>query len=218
MRDVILSSVVIGAVGLCASSGLAQSFNIDFGNATPAPSVSYGAASGQNGFWDVYAGGFVGGLFNTSGGLTGVSINALGPNFLGANPDPLTLGDDEALLDDGMGYPFADTYTISGLAAGTYQVYCYTWTFSVLTADVSVNSSPSQQIGGVWAGSFTSGMYSLHTVTIGASQPLVIQAGNVNGAIAAITGVQIVAVPSPGAAGLLAIAGVGVMGRRRRCA
>ena len=218
MRDVILSSVVLAAVGLSASSGLAQSFNIDFGNATPAPSLTYGAASGQTGFWDIYAGGFVGSLFNTSGAPTSVSINAIGPNFLGANPDPLTLGDDEALLDDGMGYPFADTYTILGLAAGRYQVYCYTWTFGVLTADVSVNLSPSQQIGGPWTGSFTPGMYSLHTVTIAPAQPLIIQAGNVNGALGAITGVQIVSVPTPGAAGLLAIAGIGATGRRRRCA
>ncbi|MGH7131406.1 MAG: hypothetical protein ACREJO_05625 [Phycisphaerales bacterium] len=168
----------------------------------------------QTGFWDVYAGVLLPGLFNTAGAPTGVSLNSTGAGFLAANNDPGTFGDDEALLDDAMGYPFADTYTFTGLAAGTYQVYCYTWTFSVLTADVSVNASPSQQIGGVWSGSFTPGMYSLHTVTIGASQPLIIQAGNVDGAIGAITGVQIVPVPTPGAAGLLAMVGI-IAGRRR---
>jgi len=207
------TAVAVSVLCVAGSSVLSQSFNIDFGNANPAPAATYGAASGSAGFWNPYAGGPMG-LANLSGSPTAVTISGGPTGFLAGFNDPLTLGDDDALLDDYIGIPFIDTWTVSGLAAGTYDVYGYTWTFGPLSTGIDVNGQGVQVIGGVWPGSFTPGTYSYHTVTLAANQPLVIDVYSINGALGTIAGLQIVAVPAPSAGALLAI-GAGLLGRRR---
>lgn len=213
MRNIILSSV---AVTLCASGVLGQAINIDFGNASPTPGNAYGAAAGQAGAWNTYLGPTLSGLLNTSAAVTGASISGGSSGFLAGVNDPLTLGGDDDLLDDYIGIPYIETYTVNGLAAGTYNIYGYTWTFGPLSTGIDVNGQGMQTIGGVWPGSFSPGTYSLHTVTLGASQPLVIDVYSINGALGAIAGVQIVPVPTPGAAAVLGLGGLAALRRGRR--
>jgi hypothetical protein len=211
MRHVIIASV---AVGLSAPCILAQAFNIDISVGSPIPSSSYGAASGQAGHWDNYILPPMA-LTDITNTLTSVTISGTGGGPAGGN-DPLTTGDDDALLDDFLAIPFAETYTVNGLAAGTYSIYGYVWTFSPLPTGVDVNGQGMQVVGGTWTGSFIPGSYSLHTVTLAPSQPLVIHISTINGALGAFAGLQIVPVPTPGAAALLGCAALAGAKRRRR--
>ncbi|MBL9141790.1 MAG: hypothetical protein JNK53_07985, partial [Phycisphaerae bacterium] len=144
MKTALVSFV---AVGCLAPAAWSQSFNIDVGNATPTPGATYGAAAGSAGVWNTYVGGVQAGLLGLNGSATGVGMSGTG-GFLGGYNDPGTFGDDEALMDDSLLIPFAETYTVSGLAAGLYDVYVYTWTFTVLSTDVQVNGQGFQAIGG----------------------------------------------------------------------
>lgn len=215
MRNIILSSA---AVTLCAGGLLGQAINIDFGNASPTPTASYGAAAGAPGvgFWNTYLGPTIPNLLNHSAAVTGVSISGGSGGFLAWFNDPLTLGSDEDLLDDYIGIPYIETYTVNGLAAGTYNIYGYTWTYGPLSTGIDVNGQGIQTIGGVWPGSFIQGQsYSLHTVTLSGTQPLVIDVYSINGALGAISGVQIVPVPTPGVAAALGLGGLAALRRRR---
>jgi hypothetical protein len=206
---------LLGALTIAAGAQ-AQSMNIDFGTATPIPSSSYGAAAGSVGVWNVYGGGAASGLLDLSGNPTGVSISGTG-GFASDFMDPLTTGDDDALLDDFLAIPFFETYTVSGIAAGTYDVYVTTWTFGPLSSGIEVNGLGMQVIGGVWTGGFTQGVtHSLHTVTLASTQNLVIDVSSIDGALGTISGVQIVLVPGPGAGALLACAALAGIRTRRR--
>jgi hypothetical protein len=208
------SFVSCAAVAALSCGAIAQSFNIDVGNATPTPANAYGAGSGQTGFWNTYIGGTLPSLINTSGSATGVSMTGTG-GFLGSYNDPGTFGDDEALIDDLLSVPFLETYTINGLAPGNYNVYTYVWTFNALPTDIQVNGLGYQTVGGAWTGSFVQGQtHSLHNLTLTTGQPVTIDIHTVNGALGGMTGVQIVPVPTPGAAAVLV--GAGVLGMRRR--
>lgn len=207
------ASALVGAITI-ATGARSQSMNIDFGTATPIPSTAYGAAAGSVGVWNVYGGGAASGLLDLSGSATGVSISGSG-GFASDFMDPLTAGDDDALLDDFLAIPFFETYTLSGMAAGTYDVYVTTWTFGPLSSGIDVNGLGMQVIGGVWAGGFTQGVtHSLHTVTLASAQDLVIGVSSIDGALGTISGVQIVQVPTPAACSL--VGGGLFIGRRRR--
>jgi len=195
----------------------AQAFNIDFGIANPFPGNAYGAAAGSGGagFWNAYPGGSIP-LLTTAAIFTGVTINGGATGFLGNANDPATLGDDDALLDDYIGIPYIDSWTVTGLAAGPYDVYGYTWTFTALPSGFNVNGAGVQTVGGAWPGSYQPGLYSHHTVTIAPSQPMVVTLYSINGAIGVIRGLQIVPVPAPGGAAALVVCGATVARRRRR--
>ncbi|HZW06341.1 MAG TPA: hypothetical protein VFF65_04390 [Phycisphaerales bacterium] len=209
----LFAAVVAAAV----TSAGAQSINIDFGtaNATPAAGYSAAAGLGGTGFWNAYAGGPMA-LADLSGSPTGAAISGGATGFLGSSNDPATLGDDDLMVDDFIGIPFIDTWTVTGLAAGTYDVYGYTWTFTALPSGFDVNGQGVQAVGGAWPGSFQPGLYSLHTVTLAASQPLVVNLYSINGAIGVISGLQIVQVPAPSAAALVACSALASCRRRRR--
>jgi hypothetical protein len=211
MRFILLS--VAAACGL-SSHALAQNFNVDCGTLTPTPSPSFGAASGQTGFWNAYAGGALGGLVTTSGGASSVSITGTG-GFLGGYNDPGTFGDDEALMDDSLIVPFWETYTISGLAAGSYDVYVYVWTQNALPTGVDVQGQGMQAVGGAWAGGYATGVtHALASVTLAPSQALIIDIHSINGALGGFCGFQIVEVPGP--SGLAVLAGAAAARGRRR--
>ncbi len=212
MRYAIMSCA---GLALAAASATAQSLNIDVGNASPLPSSTYGGAAPSAGVWNSYIGGATGGLLNLAGAPTAVGISGTG-GFLAGFNDPLTLGDDDALLDDYLAIPFIETYTVSGLAAGAYNVYVTTWTFGPLSTGIDVNGLGMQVIGGVWPGGFVPGStHSVHSVTLGTSQNLVIDVFSVNGALGAISGIQIVQIPAPQSAGVLLVAALAATRRRR---
>lgn len=206
------ATISAGAIGANAA---AQSMNIDVGATNPVPSSAYGGPAGSVGVWNQYIGGVSAGLLDLAGNATGVSISGTG-GFLSGFNDPLTLGDDDALLDDFLNIPFIETYTVSGLSAGAYDIYVTTWTFGPLSTGVDVNTQGMQVIGGVWTGGFVPGAtHSLHAVTLASAQNLVIDIYSINGALGAISGIQIVQIPAPGAACVLAL-GAFASARRRR--
>ncbi len=210
-----LAILLAGFVFVSVAS--AQNFNIDFGGTNPAPASSFGAAS-QIGFWNSYSGGLQSGFVDIGGNNTGVSIQQVGPGFVGAFPDPTTFGNDELLLDDQITSPVTDIYTVTGLTAGTYNIYSYTWTFGALSTGFTVNSQPQQIVGGTWTGSYIQGQtYAFNTVTLATNQPLIIQVDSIGGALGAMTGLQIVtSVPSPVCAGPAVVMLFGFICARRR--
>lgn len=212
MNHVVLASLAVGCV---ASSALAQSMNIDVGNATATPASTYGAAAGSTGVWNTYTGGTLTNLADLSGFATGASMSGTSGGFLGGYNDPGTFGDDEALMDDSLVIPFLETYTLSGLAAGTYSVFVYVWTFSALSTQVTLNSQAPQIVGGAWPGGFVAGItHMVDSVTIAQGQDIVIDVHSVNGALGGFSGMQVVQVPGPSALALLLACSA--TGRRRR--
>lgn len=210
-----LVATALVSAGALGADAAAQSMNIDVGNATPVPSSAYGGPAGSAGVWNQYTGGALAGLLDLSGNATGVSIAGTG-GFLAGFNDPLTLGDDGALLDDYLNITFIETYTFSGLSAGAYDIYVTTWTFGPLSTGVDVNTQGMQVIGGVWTGGFVPGAtHSLHSVTLASAQDLVIDIFSIDGALGAISGIQIVQIPSPGGAGALALGALALTRRRR---
>ncbi|MFO0783503.1 MAG: hypothetical protein U0636_07450 [Phycisphaerales bacterium] len=206
---------LVASAALCASAA-AQSFNIDIGNATPAPSSAYGAAANQAGVWNVYTGGTLNNLQDLGGNSTSVSLTGTG-GILGGFNDPGTFGDDEALMDDGMVVPFMETYTLSGLAAGSYSVYLYSWTVSNLPTGYNVNNTGFQTVGGAWPGGHVAGVtYLAYNVNIAQGQDIIITVHSVDGALGAFGGLQVVQVPAPGAAAALLGGFLARGGRRRR--
>jgi hypothetical protein len=200
--------------GVAASSASAQSMNIDFGTGNAAPASTYGAAASV-GFWNNFGMNAIG-LQDLSGGFTGASLAGTPGGLLLNNNDPGTFNDDELLMDDVIAAPVLETYIISGLAAGSYDVYLYGWSFAALPTQFDVNSIGAQQCGGNWPGGFAVGVTHVvfASVSIGQNQNMTIEVASINGALGAITGMQLVQVPAPGV-GAFAFALL-LPGRRRR--
>jgi hypothetical protein len=208
----VLAGVLCAAFCAVAS---AQSLNIDVGTQNPAPAFFYAGPGNSAGQWNIYAGGVSSGLLDLAGSPTAASISGTG-GFLSSFNDPLTLGDDQNLLDDYLAIPFIDTYTVSGLAAGSYDVYVTTWTFGPLSTGIDVNSLGMQIIGGTWPGNFVAGStHSLHSVSITSGQDITIGVFSINGALGAVSGIQIVQIPAPSAGAIMLSFGM-LAARRRR--
>lgn len=109
------------AASIVASPAFASAFNIDFGQLDPAPSASFGAASGQTGFWNEIPALVPAGLVDTAGLPTGVTIfvTAHDGNWY---PGP---GDFNLLMDDNFYTDQIWTVTIAGLSNGSYTVFLY---------------------------------------------------------------------------------------------
>jgi hypothetical protein len=113
-----------------------------------------------------------------AGAATGVSVSTATAYLSFASNNPNTTGDVEALMDDlGDG---VQTYTIAGLAAGTYEIYVYSWapdTPGLGLTNVSVNGGPVVNTGNSATAPppfVNPGHVSVHTVTLAAAQNLVI--------------------------------------------
>ena len=143
------SALYCGALVLFAVVPVrAGSFNVNFGNLEiPAPSSSFGAASGQSGLWVQQP--QVGALFNltdVSGSQTGVSmsmgVNILGPP-LGSGPnqstaDNISLLRNQTFVNFFQGGPWSLTF--SNMDTGTYSFYYYAGTKQdVSTGALTVN-------------------------------------------------------------------------------
>lgn len=220
--------LLLGLV-LCSVGAGAQSFNVDVDifNGHPlvgggAPSPGFGAAANQIGFGNALPAttltGFA--LQDLTGASTGVTVACTGSGgALGFN-NPANAGDFNFLLNDadriGTG---GLTYTISGMAPGSYRVYTYSARPNTTpgAADITVPNAlvPTMHVAGVMPGnSFVLQVtHSIHDVTITNGTLQILAAGTVNDTI---NGFQIVTVPEPTTLSLVGLGALMSLRRRRQ--
>jgi hypothetical protein len=195
MRRAIACAVALGA----SSGALGQAFNVDYGSMfdPTAPSSEYGGAADQPGVWNDLPGfDFMPiPLLEVGGGETGVTVldGAGNPPF--GFPNPKTIGDDGALMDDALdlGADSRDVFVIEGLAPGKYDVFTYAWAPDSPTyvTGVRVNGQAEQLVGGDWQGEHALGFsYALHAVEIGEGEPIEIATSTFIG-FATLNGFQV---------------------------
>ena len=170
-----LCSLVTGAC--LASFADAQSFNIDFGYATPfgVPSNAYGAAAEQPGYWnsinffDIHS---PVRLSDLNGNPTTVRMETAFNTYLPGHfsqDNPGTHGGDERLMDDTIEvgyYYFGDeslTFFFYGLEPGDYEVYAYSMapennTTAALVILYIPGGSSAGWCGGIWPGHHEQGI------------------------------------------------------------
>lgn len=220
---------LVALTPLCASG---QAFNVDFGKNSfqaPMPSITYGAAANQPGFWNSdYAGNVP--LLDTTGAATSAFVFS---GSLAETTTPIGGGDsdEERLMGDASRWSadFSNTQ-VANLLPGQYRLYVYGWAGSregnfqsVINVGIEGTSSsafltinykaqwPGQQVLGetyaTWDFTITKpnsniGIYPQNLGTI--LQPR----------YSYVNGIQIVPIPTPGAAGLLTFAALGAARRR----
>ena len=196
-----------GAALLLGASATAQGFNVDFNNSfctiCATPPATY-AAAGTAGVWNGIDGNLGGTipLVDKSGAATGVTMTQSVGFTLELEFDNVNLtGDDAALMEDivygGGGAGAMHSMTISGLAAGAYNVFTYAQApddkITFLT-DISVTGSPDgvQTCGGAfWSGAHVLGVsYAQHSVNVAPGADLVINV-TVNTTFDSVNGFQI---------------------------
>ena len=202
-----LGFVVQASLSACVSSVAAQAFNIDFGTplSTP-PSDTYGAGSGQIGFWNrCYS---AAALRDISGNLTGATFG--GHAGAGIVEIPGATGDDELLMESSFLFPKnGNGVTILNLAPGPYDLYAYGWNdtfFHAHRIGVSVFNSATN-VGGIiqtadnWPGAQVFGQtYTRFRVEVlPGFGYLNIMAVNLTFDYEILSGIQLVPVPEPGA-------------------
>lgn len=143
-----------------ATLASAQSYNIDLGTAGTEPNFLY-RASGWQGFWNDIAAVGAGvrvPLKNLNGQATPANYYqiGLGGGIL-SHDNPLTLGDDEKLMDDmalSFNNPVDGCVWIENLQAGTYDVYIYAMTPNnpalMSSTRVDFTTPPAILVGGTW--------------------------------------------------------------------
>jgi hypothetical protein len=161
------------ALLLLASPALPQSFNVDVNAALGTPSNAYGAAAGQAGFWNsvdpagpTFSPAPVNGLAGTGTTVT-LEFNDNVPQGFSFD-NPLTGGDDAALLDDfddvGSFSTAKVKYTFANLQNGFYDVFVYAWAADdpinfLSVVEVIDGSKGLQNCGGAdWTGSHVEGI------------------------------------------------------------
>ncbi len=209
----------VSVVALAGSASASSLINIDFGTQFATPTAAHGGAAGQAGVWNgITATSGIVPLNDISGAASGASINMPAGNFAFSFNNAATTGEFQALLDDGLdlgGVGSIDTFTISGLAAGNYQVYVYAWapdSATFITA-TSANGSAAANSGGAFGGNYAAGItHNVFNVSILPGGNLTIQTQTVSG-FATLNGIQIV--PTPGALAAFGVAGLAAARRRR---
>lgn len=167
-------------VAISAGNACAQSLNIDYGLAFGSPADEYGAAADQPGIWNGLPGNDDAPqpLLDTRGEPTGVTITSSLPSGPASFDNAGTFGDDQSLMDDYLDlHSHPQTFTLSGLRAGSYTVYTYAWApdDSAYYTFVDVNDQGGQQIGGEWPGGQQEGVtYARHTATLAEGEDLVV--------------------------------------------
>lgn len=182
-RTSVLASLGVVALGVF-STARAQDFNVDVGTTYGIPPATYGAGAAQPGVWNGLASlGRTGpysdlALENTAGVTTAVAVSNVG-GFGDAAQDNIgtAVGGDQELMDDyqDVSIPqFAPptTWTFTGLANGSYEVYTYAWApdsdlaFSNVSVAGTTSTNP-QICGGPWPGVQTLGItYTRHSVVV----------------------------------------------------
>ena len=181
----ILLSLTVG-LALSATASAQNAWYFDFGDpisVAGTPSNMYAAAAPLAGTWNAIdtlsltAGSFpatLGSLVNIAGSpsTTMLEIDEQGTGLFNLTFDNLnTFGDDQALMDDITYFGTSGTIKLTGVPAGTYDVYTYgmapdSGTFRT-GVDVTGSTGGLQAVGG----SFINGhqlleSYALHTITV----------------------------------------------------
>jgi hypothetical protein len=189
------------SIAFCASEAAAQSFNVDIGDPLdPVPANTYAAAAAQAGEWNAISAGTDAPLVDLAGVLTTVTLTTGSNSFDFYSNNPATTGDDEALLDDAADvFPAPETYTISGLSDGDYEIFTYAWApdsdFDHLDVEVVGSPDPIQNVGGAWTGSHVQGVtYARHRVTVAGGSTVTINFIEFNLELMTVNGMQIVKV------------------------
>ena len=192
------------AAALAAPAASAQSFNLAVGSAGSLPSNAYGAGAAQPGKWVAITSnpGAPTPVADVANLATGVTVARLGGNGDFGASNPAWSGDDEMLMEEGADLGSGSmTWTINGLAGGSYTIYTYALApdFPALfTTRIDVTGAPQgpQIVGGNWLGSphVLGQSYAKHTVTLSAGSPLTVLASTPAGAgnLGTVNGFQIV--------------------------
>jgi hypothetical protein len=195
MRRLILLLVACGAA---TASAPGQSINIDLGDLAGTPAPDYGGA-GLPGIWNAFTADP--GDPQALVGLTGQPVAATATRDFGAllvADDPGTAGNDQGLMDDGLG-DVGDvqmTLRIDGLLNGTYQVITYAWTPARPddTTLVMVNGDLFSGLvaGGAWPGTFEEWVtHVVHVVDVSNGTLAINIVGGSWGASGFLNGVQL---------------------------
>lgn len=173
MRRKVSLVLLLAAAPVAPAS--AQSLNVDFG-AGDAPSPAY-AAVGAAGVWNsvgVLASGVRAPLVDLAGNASAARIYMIGGTALLASDDPLTSGDDAALLDDmllGFNNPVDVCVWVENLANGEYGVILYAMTPNdagrSCRTRVDYADEDPVDVGGAWPGVHQEKVtYASFTVTV----------------------------------------------------
>lgn len=181
MRHLLLATI---ATLTSYVSATAQSYNVDVGDNLPphgVPSSSYGGAAGVAGVWNGVSAILAASpipLVDVTGASAGVTIqrtSGAAAHFTFDNA--LTLGDDDALLDDvqDVGFaPSSTTWVVAGLPQGAYFLYTYAWAPDSASYVTTVNGATA--VGGAYVGSLALGVtHALDLVSVGPSGTITIQ-------------------------------------------
>ncbi len=197
------------ALAAHAIGARAQSFNIDIGDqppTSPIPAQVYPAGAVQTGFWNSVLPTVTlpAALNDLNGVLTGVSLGRQGGLGVFNFNHPLTLGDDEALMDDTQmigSVGNSTIWTFAGLASGSYRLYTYAWVPNDPNARTIVTSSAGgspQLCGGAWPGQQTEGVtYVVNQFQVFAGSQIQITI-TTNVGEGMVNGFQLVGMPPPG--------------------
>ena len=184
----------------------AQSFNVDVGDNTvlyPVPVDSYGAGASQAGCWKAVSWPYNATLVHLDGSPSSVTTSSTSSSSYNHFPSSLT-GEDRNFMVDipnlpAIGGPWF--WTISGLQAGSYELYTYAWApennGNLTRVSVAGSTDPAQDIGGPWSGSpHVAGItYALHHVVVSGGV-LSIEVEGLNNTAGSVNGFQLVFAPT----------------------
>jgi hypothetical protein len=173
------SIFTLAGVLALGAQATAQNFNIDIDGTFGTPSNALAGAASQAGTWNLVPATSAGTpLVDINGAASSVTIaRTSGTGGAYSFNNAATSGDDQALLDDAQDPGAGGTWTISGLAAGSYDIIVYGWApdSDLFRTGVSVNGGPVTPVGGTFTGTYTQGVtHSLDTVTIATGGTVVI--------------------------------------------
>lgn len=193
----------VSAVVLASSANSQNSYYVNFG--APAfsgtPSSDFAAAAPDAGSWNRIDVDFPSSvvtepIMDTTGAMSGVTLTLEGSLFGLAADEVNTTGNDEVLLDNFYD-PVGDSILrIDNLPAGTYDLYTYAMAPDDDSYRTSINvpgsPDPQQVVGGDFSAGYVLGVtHALHSVTITAGQPIIVDVDLVV-MFASINGIQIV--------------------------
>ena len=206
-----------------AGPAFGQSFNVDFGTGSVTPADTYPAVA-QQGYWNE-----VGVLPSLQrqplshlwGAPSAASIYMIGGTDLLVSDDPLTSGDDEALMDDmliGWNDPVDVCIWFENLENAEYAVIIYAMTPNDPSLQcrvrVDFGSPGPQMVGGAWPGFHQDLVtYGLHEVMV-TDGTIGLHSGLWNGLIqSGINGIQIIKLSGTGVEkGTASAPGAGIRG------